>query len=195
MITYIDGKLAEKHPTRVVIDVGGLGYEVLIPLSSYDRLPRKDQSCRLLIHDYIREDTHTLYGFADEEERRMFRLLIATSGIGPKLALSALSGMRVQELKNAVLTGDVKRLCSISGIGRKMAERIVVDVKDKLDPAEALEAGAGVGVDTTTRDAVLALIALGFKQEEARKMIATASEKSESDSMTVEQLIKLALNK
>ncbi len=192
MITYLEGKLAEKHPTRVVIDVGGVGYEVFIPLSSYDQLPRKDESCHLLIFDYIREDTHALYGFAAEEERRMFTLLLATSGVGPKLALSALSGMSVKDLKNAVLTGDVKRLCSISGVGRKMAERIVVDVKDKLDPAEALEAGIGDDGDGVTRDAVLALIALGFKQEEARKMIAGVGDAGDD---SVEDLIKRALNK
>jgi Holliday junction DNA helicase RuvA len=178
-----------------VLDVGGIGYEVFIPLSSYDRLPKKNESCRLLIFDYIREDKHALYGFAEEEERRMFTLLLSTSGVGPKLALSALSGMRVQELKHAVLTGDVKRLCSISGVGRKMAERIVVDVKDKLDPAEALEAGVGDAGDTRMRDAILALIALGFKQEEARKMIAGVSAQAGSESASVEDLIKLALNK
>jgi Holliday junction DNA helicase RuvA len=196
MITHLDGMLIEKHPTRVVMDLGGVGYEVFIPLSSYDRLPRKESLCRLLTYDYIREDTHTLYGFATDDERRMFVLLLSTSGIGPKLALSALSGMTVRELKRAILDSDVKRLSSISGVGKKMAERIVVDVRDKIDPGEGLEATAGAqdhGDQTINRDAVLALIALGYKQDEARKMITTVCTRTESTS--VEELIKMALSK
>ena len=196
MITHLAGQLVEKQPTRVVLDLGGVGYEVFIPLSSYDRLPRKESPCRLLTYDYVREDTHTLYGFATDEERCMFVLLLSTSGIGPKLALSALSGLSVRELKRAILDGDVKRLSSISGVGKKMAERIVVDVRDKIDPGEGLEAVAGAKEDSgraMTRDAVLALVALGYKQDEARRMIEAVSAKAQTTS--VEELIKLALSK
>ena len=196
MITHIEGKLVEKQPTRVVLDLGGVGYEVFIPLSSYDRLPLKESSCRLLTYDYIREDTHTLYGFVTDDERCMFVLLLSTSGIGPKLALSALSGLTVRELKSAILDSDVKRLSSISGVGKKMAERIVVDVRDKIDPGEGLEAIAGAkthGDQALIRDAILALVALGYKQDEARKMIIAVS--AQTDSRSVEELIKLALSK
>jgi len=195
MITYLDGTLAEKQPTRVVMDVGGVGYEVLIPLSSYDRLPKQESRLRLLIHDYVREDSHQLFGFATSDERRMFRLLLGITGIGPKLALSALSGLHPRELKAAVVESDVRRLSSISGIGRKTAERIVLDLRDKLDPGEAIEAVAGRDApgDSTTRDAVLALIALGYKQEEAQKMIAAARKTSGAEGAGVEDLIKLSL--
>lgn len=196
MITHIEGKLVEKQPTRVVLDLGGVGYEVFIPLSSYDRLPLKESSCRLLTYDYIREDTHTLYGFVTDDERCMFVLLLSTSGIGPKLALSALSGLTVRELKSAILDSDVKRLSSISGVGKKMAERIVVDVRDKIDPGEGLEAIAGAkthGDQALIRDAILALVALGYKQDEARKMIIAVS--AQTDSTSVEELIKRALSK
>ena len=196
MITHLEGILVEKHPTRVVMDLGGVGYEVFIPLSSYDRLPRKQSPCKLMTYDYVREDTHTLYGFATDDERRMFMLLLSTAGIGPKLALSALSGLTVRELKRAILDGDVKRLVSISGVGKKMAERMVVDVRDKIAPADGLEALSGA-VDgreqTINRDAILALVALGYKQDEAREMITTA--RTQTTSTSVEELIKMALSK
>ena len=126
MITFLDGEIVEKRPTDVVMSVHGVGYEVFIPLSSYDRLPSRGDACRILTIDHVREDTHCLYGFMTEPERHMFKLLMGISGIGPKLALSALSGLTVRELKVAVVEGDVKRLSSISGVGRKMAERMVV---------------------------------------------------------------------
>ena len=196
MITHLEGILVEKHPTRVVMDLGGVGYEVFIPLSSYDRLPRKQSPCKLMTYDYVREDMRTLYGFATDDERRMFLLLLSTAGIGPKLALSALSGLTVSELKRAILDGDVKRLSSISGVGKKMAERMVVDVRDKIDPAEGLEtvAGATDGAEQTiNRDAILALVALGYKQDEARKMMTKV--RTQTTSTSVEELIKMALSK
>lgn len=197
MITFLQGTIVEKQPTRVVLDVGGVGYEVLIPLSSYDRLPAKNESCRILTHDHVREDSHLLFGFMTKEERRMFVLLMGTSGIGPKLALSALSGLSVRELKAAVVEGDVKRLSSISGIGRKTAERIVVELRDKIGTGEALEAVSGAKEmsenDIKVRDTVLALIALGYKQDVARKMVAGIMRQSEVAEMTVEDIIKSAL--
>ncbi len=195
MIAYLKGTLAEKHPTRVVMDVGGVGYEVLIPLSSYDRLPSVDEPCHILTYDYVREDTRQLFGFMTEAERRMFELLMGTSGIGPKLALAALSGLTVRELKVAIVEGDVKRLSSVSGIGKKMAERMVVELRDKLSEGEAMEAIAGAGEptesDTRLRDAVLALVALGYKQEHARKMVRNAVGTGVPPS--VDEIIRMAL--
>ena len=196
MITYLKGTLVEKQPTRVVLEVSGVGYEVLIPVSSFDRLPTTDQECRILTYDYVREDTHQLFGFMTEEERRMFVLLIGASGIGPKLALSVLSGLSVRDITVAVVEGNVKRLSSISGIGKKMAERIVVEVRDKIGKGEALEALSGTeevsADDRRMGDAVMALIALGHKQSAARKMVLDAV-KGGSGEMSVEEIVRTAL--
>ncbi len=195
MITFLEGELVEKRPTDLVMNVGGVGYEVFIPLSSYDRLPGQGARCRILVYDCVREDSHSLYGFMTEAERHMFRLLMGTSGIGPKLALSALSGLSVRELKVAVVEGDVKRLSSISGVGRKMAERLVVELRDRIGEGEALEAlsgsGGGEAEAPALRDAVRALVSLGYKEDAARKMVAAAAEKFPD--VDVEQLIRHAL--
>ncbi len=195
MITFLRGTLVEKQPARAVIDVGGVGYDVLIPLSSYDRLPATGEAVRILTHDYVREDARLLYGFMSAAEREMFLLLIGTTGIGPKLALSALSGLTVRELKAAVVEGDVKRLSCISGVGKKMAERLVVELRHKISDAEALEAVAGADDDTGNillRDAMLALITLGYKQDEARKMVRRVAEQH-PDSASVEDIVKRAV--
>ncbi len=197
MITFLNGTLTDKQPTRVVLDVGGVGYEVFIPLSSYDRLPSTGAKVRIFTVDHVREDAHLLYGFMTESERSLFDLLTGISGIGPKLALSALSGLSVRDLKVAVVEGDVKRISSISGIGVKMAERIIVELKHRLSATEALEAVAGVpGPDGTgtLRDALMALVALGYKQEDARKMIMRVNELY-PDIHDVEQMIKASLSK
>jgi holliday junction DNA helicase RuvA len=199
MITYVKGTLVEKQPTRVVVDVGGLGYELFIPVSSYDRLPATGGSVCLLTIDHVREDAHILYGFFTEGERQMFGMLTAVSGIGPKSALSALSGMTVRELKSAVVEGNVKRISSVPGIGSKTAERIIVELRHKLSAGEALEAVAGTDdaddpLNAGLRDALLALVALGYKQEDARKMVLAASKKH-PEITDVEKLIKIALSK
>jgi len=197
MITFLEGIVEEKQPTSVVLNVGGVGYEVFVPLSSYDRLPARSETCRILTYDYVREDTHQLFGFMTTDERTMFLLLIGISGIGPKLALSALSGLTARELTAAVVEADVKRISSISGIGKKMAERIVVDLKDKIGKADALEAVAGAGEEpedaARMRDAVLALISLGYRQNQARKMVAAALKGSAAEDASVEDIIKRAL--
>lgn len=200
MITFLKGALVEKQPTRIVVDVGGVGYEVFIPISSYDRLPSTGGAVCIFTVDHVREDAHLLYGFMTESERSLFGLLTGVSGIGPKLALSALSGLSVRDLKVAVVQGDVKRISSISGIGAKMAERIVVELKHKLSAAESLEAVAGgdgngiTGERPALRDALMALVALGYKQEDARKMIIRVNELY-PDVSNVERIIKLALSK
>ncbi len=196
MIAYLEGVLAEKAPTRAVLDVGGVGYDLLIPLSSYDRLPAAGQACRLLTHLHVREDAHVLYGFMTAAERDLFLMLIAASGVGPKLALGALSGMTVRELKAALSEGDVKRLATVPGIGRRTAERLVVELKDKIDPLEALEAAAGgtAADDVRLRDALLALTALGYKPESARQMLEGVVRGLGGGKMPdTEALIKLAL--
>jgi len=199
MITYVRGILVEKQPTRVVVEAGGLGYELFIPLSSYDRLPGIGRETCLLAVDHVREDAHILYGFVSEGERQLFGMLTAVSGIGPKSALSALSGMTVRELKAAVAEGNVKRISAVPGIGAKTAERIVVELRHKLSAGEVLEAVAGAEdaadpLNTGLRDALLALMALGYKQEDARKMVLAASKKH-PDVVDVEKLIKIALSR
>lgn len=195
MITYLHGQLDEKQATRVVLDVAGVGYEVSIPLSSYDQLPAVGQSCRILIHDHVREDEHRLFGFASDGERKMFRLLLGISGIGPKIALSALSGLSARELTAAVVGGDVKRLSSVSGIGKKMAERMVVELRDKISDGDAMEALAGADhepQDSRLRDAIMALVSLGYKQDQARKMAQSALSRCGADD-DVEAILRFAL--
>ena len=169
-------------PTQVVVEVHGVGYDALIPLSSYDKLPAPGQEVKLLTHLAIREDAHVLYGFMTPHERDLFRLLIHTvSGIGPKIALNILSGMSVTTFKGAVANADVKALSQINGVGKKTAERIVVELKDKVGQAGAWEASSaerGLSPeDQKINDAILALIALGFKQIEAHDAIKAAREK------------------
>lgn len=196
MITYLEGVIDEKQPTRLVMDLGGVGYEVLIPLSTYDRLPSVGESCRVLTYDYVREDAHQLFGFMTEDDRNMFLLLMGISGIGPKLALSALSGLTIRELRAAIVEGDVKRLSSISGVGKKMAERMVVELRDKIGEGEALDALASMEDgdldDAVARDSMMALVALGYQQSAARKMVMTVLKKSDGIS-SVEEIIKKAL--
>src|SRR5947207_15986901 len=141
MITFLDGKLVSALPTQAIIDVGGVGYEVFIPRSSYDKLPPAGQAIRILTHLAVREDAHVLYGFMTPSERDLFRLLVNNvSGIGPKLALAVLSGMSVTSFKAAVVNSDVAAISKISGLGKKTAERIVLELKDKLGVADAWEA-------------------------------------------------------
>jgi len=138
MITFLHGKLVEALPTQVTVNVNGVGYEALIPLSSYDKLPAPGQEFTLLTHLVVREDAHILYGFMSKPERDLFRLLInSVSGIGPKTALNVLSGVSVAAFRGAVATGDLKSLSQISGVGKKTAERIVVELKDKIGASGA----------------------------------------------------------
>ena len=199
MITFLHGTLVEALPTQVTVDVHGVGYEVLIPLSSFDKLPLPGGELKLLTHLAIREDAHVLYGFMTAAEREMFRLLIHTvSGIGPKIALNILSGMNVTALRGAVANGDVKSLSQISGVGKKTAERIVVELKDKIGAAgawEAMSARRALSADDQKiNDAVLALVALGFKQIEAHDSI-RAAQAALGPQAGVEELVRISLKK
>jgi len=199
------GKLVESLPTQAVVEVQGVGYEVLIPLSSYDRLPAPGTEVFLLTHLAIREDAHLLYGFLTAAERDLFRLLIHTvSGIGPKIALSVLSGMSISAFRSAVAAGDVKALSSVQGVGRKTAERIVVELRDKLGgfgSAGAVSAPVSGGSavparveDTRGTDAVAALMALGVKPAEAHDSVRAALAMLGAEA-TVEQLIRACLRR
>jgi len=199
MITFLKGTLVEALPTQITVEVAGVGYDVLIPLSSFDRLPVPGKEVHVLTHLAIREDAHVLYGFMTAAERELFRLLINTvSGIGPKIALNILSGMNVTMFRGAVAGGDVKALSQISGVGKKTAERIVVELRDKVGAAGAWEASSeqrGLSAaDQKVNDAVLALLALGFAQKEAHEAVRGAQAML-GGTATVEELVRACLKK
>ena len=199
MIAFLSGKLIDALPTQVTMEVNGVGYEILIPLSSFDKLPQPGQTLKLLTHLAIREDAHVLYGFASSAERDLFRMLIHNvSGIGPKTALNVLSGMNVTTFRGAVANGDFKSLSQISGVGKKTAERIVVELKDKIGAAGAWEAASAQrslsAGDQKVNDAVLALMALGFKQLDAHETVRQAQLSLGSEA-TVEDLVRACLKK
>jgi Holliday junction DNA helicase RuvA len=196
VITFLEGRLVNALPTQATVDVNGVGYEVFIPLSSYDKLPAVGQPVRILTHLHVREDAHVLYGFMTAAERDLFRLLVNNvSGIGPKLALAVLSGMSVTNFKSAVVNSDVATLSKISGLGKKTGERIVLELKDKVGVAAAWEAASAAHAPTAEQEraneAVLALIALGYKQVEAHRAVRELQEKERDKS--AEELVKLAL--
>jgi Holliday junction DNA helicase RuvA len=199
MITFLHGKLVESLPTHVVVDVHGVGYEALIPLSSFDKLPQPGGEVKLLTQLIVREDAHVLYGFMSESERELFRMLINhVSGIGPKTALNILSGMNPVAFRGAVSNGDVKSLSQISGVGKKTAERIVVELKDKVGMTGALEAASAKHAlspsDQKLNDATLALMALGFKQMDAHDAVRGAQVML-GEKATVEDLVRACLKK
>jgi len=199
MIAFLQGILVEADPGRAVIDLNGLGYDVLIPLSSFDKLPQPGQPVRLLTHLAIREDAHVLYGFMTSPERDLFRLLVQTvSGIGPRTALSVLSGMSVAMFRGAVAEGDVKALSRIPGVGKKTAERIVVELKEKMGEAgvwEAASARRGLSpAEQRLNDAILALLSLGFKQAEAQDAARQAQAALGTDA-PLEDLVRACLKR
>jgi Holliday junction DNA helicase RuvA len=196
MITFLKGTLEDALPTKVVVEVNGVGYELLIPLSSFEKLPGLGKAVMLKTQLVVREDSQTLYGFATEDERDMFKMIQSVSGIGPRLALNVLSGMAVDSFKLAVGTGDVKRLSSINGIGKKTAERMVLELKDKVDHLHgdlptALGQAPG-DLDKSISDTVAALEALGSKSVEAQKA-AQAAKAMLGDQASVEELVRAAL--
>lgn len=199
MISFLHGKLVEALPTQVTVDVHGVGYEVLIPLSSFDKLPPPGGDVKLLTQLVVREDAHILYGFASAPERELFRLLVnSVSGIGPKTALNILSGMNPVAFRGAVANSDVKALSQIPGVGKKTAERIVVELRDKIGAAGAWEASSAArslsAAAQKLNDAVLALKALGFKQVEAHDAV-RAAQAMLGDAATVEALVRASLKK
>lgn len=199
MIAFLNGRVVEALPTQVVLDVNGVGYEVLIPHSTYDKLPVEGSGVKLLTHLAVREDAHTLYGFATAEERDLFRLLCAhVTGVGPKLALAILSGTTPVAFKGAVVAGDAAALAKIKGLGKKTAERIIVELRDKVGVSAAWEAASAEQAlspeDQHVNDAVLALISLGYKQAEAQKAVQAIKKrqpKAETEDLIREALMSL----
>ena len=194
MISTLHGTLFEKDPNGVVIECCGVGYEAAVPISTYGELPRVGEECRLFTRHVVREDSEQLYGFATKGERDVFDMLMNVSGVGPKLAICVLSGMMVDEFKKAVSGGDVKRISSVKGIGKKTAERIIVELKGRIDPVEAMALTAGEKKDGgVVRDAVMALVTLGYSQDQAGAMVRAALD-SGADSGDAQQLVRKAIS-
>ena len=189
MIAFLHGRLAQAAPMQVIVDCGGVGYSVFIPLSSYDKLPPPGGEVKLLTYHHVvaHEGTQQLFGFVTPEEREMFLLLISISGIGPKLAVNILSSTSIHALRNAIASGDTQMLSSLRGIGKKTAERLIVELKDKV----------GVAAPTATHDprladAVSALVSLGYKQIEAHELTLAAAGKLGAK-VGFEELVRAAL--
>jgi holliday junction DNA helicase RuvA len=177
LIAYLRGRILEKHPNRVIVDVNGVGYDVAVPLSTFYGLSDADGDVTLRIHTHVREDALSLYGFATVLEQDLFERLIGVSGIGPKVALAVLSGIEPPELIRAIERADLARLTAIPGVGKKTSERIVLELKDRLPRAQVAAVGAGAVMPESSdvRDDVLsALVNLGYHRPLAEKAVASA---------------------
>lgn len=198
MIAYVKGILAEKSFDRVIVEAAGVGYELFIPVSTFDKLPREGEEVKLLAWHCVREDDEILFGFATSPEREMFLKLTQVSGVGPKIAIAILSGTSIGELSLAIASGNAKRISAIKGVGKKTAEKICVELKDKVNAIEALAATSRSSKDDVKapmlRDAILALSALGFNEETANKMVTQVVQENPSVS-DVESVIRLALSR
>lgn len=193
MIARIKGQVLEALPNRIILDVGGIGYLAMIPLSTFDKInPVVGQVAELQTYLHVRENLMVLYGFATSEEKDLFLLLIErVTGIGPSIGMAILSGMPVEDFKGAVVNGDIAALSKVKGLGKKTAERIVLELKDKVGVAEAWEASGGPGGNAAASDAELALIALGYKQADAKKAIGAALKVDAQ--LEADELIRTAL--
>lgn len=187
MIAYLKGILAEKAPTRIVVEVGGVGYEVLVPLSTSEELPEVGKSVQVLTYHHVREDAVQLFGFTTAAEREVFEILLTVKGIGPKVALGILSGSSVERFKQAVAAGDSDALTTIPGIGKKTSQRIVVELREKFGPpVDALTAPA-----PDAAQAISALVVLGVSPQAARAAVEAVTRKR--GGMSVEEVVRRAL--
>jgi holliday junction DNA helicase RuvA len=196
MIAHLRGSLFEKHPNNVVIDVHGVAYEVTIPVSVYSSLPDLGGPVRLHVYFHVREDIHALFGFLTKDDKALFEKLISVSGIGPKLAITAMSGLTTDDLVSAIRTGSVEQLVKIPGVGKKTAERMVLELRDKLglvgSSAAALASGAAKSTfSSTEEDVISALINFGASRASAETAVTKA--KSESESNDFDALFRRAL--
>jgi Holliday junction DNA helicase RuvA len=196
MIASLTGILKFKSPTEILIDVHGVGYTVSIPLSTYEKLGDVDSSISLLTYFHVREDAMQLFGFFSDEERRLFKLLISVSGIGPKIAQSILSGMNVNELKSYLISGNVTALTAIPGVGKKTAERLILELRDKVGKAIAdAESISTLGMASAAMraEALQALTSLGYNLQTSEKSIRLVLKETEGSIISLEELVKRAL--
>lgn len=189
MIGFLEGRIASKSPPQLTIEVGGVGYEVEAPMSTFFHLPGVGGVVRLLTHLVVREDAHILYGFATEEERRLFRSLLKISGVGPKIALALLSGLNVEEFARCVQQQDAAALTRVPGIGRKTAERLLVEMRDRLTALGDADAAARPSAASPEGEAFDALVALGYRPAEASRLLRAVGPGTHS----TEELIRRAL--
>jgi Holliday junction DNA helicase RuvA len=193
MIAQLAGALAHKSPEHIVVDVQGVGYQVFVSLNSFYRLPEPGNRVDLLIHTHVREDALQLYGFMDRQEKDLFQLMIGISGIGPRLGLNILSGMRADELQQALEAGDLARLVAIPGVGKKTAERLVLELRDKVKLLKgAREGGDGRRTTGVEAEAVSALVNLGYRRNEADRAVKAACAAGAAD---LESVIRSALKR
>ncbi len=197
MISYLRGKITQSSPTELTIEVNGVGYLVYIPLSTYERIGQNDQEMTtILTHLHVREDLMQLFGFATEQERELFRLLISVSGIGPKMAQSILSGISPADLRAAILEGNLLALTSISGVGRKTAERIVLELRSKLGKLEFVPESATTPTSLQMKarsEALVGLMSLGYTRASAEKALRAVLNESPNKDLSTEELIKRSL--
>jgi Holliday junction DNA helicase RuvA len=194
MIAYIDGKLTFKDPTYVIVEANGVGYQIKIPLSTFTSL-NEGERVKLLTYLHIKEDAHTLYGFSDSIQKRLFLDLISISGIGPNTALMMLSSLSPGELQHAIASEDVRTIQNIKGIGAKTAQRVILELKDKmkkLELTQEIRPIAGISHNTVKNEALSALVTLGIPRAAAEKTVDTILKK-EGEQISLEQLIRLAL--
>lgn len=196
MYHYLSGTVAEKGPTWAVLDVGGVGYELTLPISTSQKLPAVGKEIKLLTHFVVREDAQLLFGFLTKEEHSLFKLLLTVSGIGPKMAITILSGLGIGELKRAIVDGSVAALTSISGIGRKTAERLVIELREKV-AVESMSSARGLEViqkeDALVDDSMQALVSLGYNKQNAKTAIQKALANAKKADWTAETLIRESL--
>jgi len=183
MIAHLRGKLISRHPNQVIVEAAGVGYDVTISVPTFSELPSVGSEVALHIHTHVREDQLALYGFLRPEEKQLFEKLLTVSGIGPKLAITILSGMAAQEMAAAIRGNDVSRLTKIPGIGRKTAERMVLELRDKLPPAGADQVHAVPSLSATQEDVLSALVNLGYQRTAAEKALSTVEKAGSFDSM------------
>jgi holliday junction DNA helicase RuvA len=196
MISSLRGTLLRKSPTEIIVDVQGVGYGVSIPLSTFEHLGETNSTVTILTYLHVREDNLQLYGFTTEEERTLFKLLISVSGIGPKMAQGILSGIAVSDLKTYITQGSIGALMTIPGVGRKLGERLVVELRDKVGKLEIGAAYPAPPTDEQSRirsEALLALTSLGYTRPVAEKALRTALQETNGKIVLVEQLIKASL--
>lgn len=196
MIAYLEGRLVEKSPTQLVLDINGVGYEIKIPLSTYDKLGEDGSKAKILTYQYVREDTLQLFGFATPEEKNLFELLITITGIGPKTALGILSSISVNDFQRSIVSEDLDSLTNISGIGKKTAQRLIVELKEKIS-GEEFRFKKDIGFKERSElilveEAIKALISLGFHKAHAREAVKKAKGEAEKK-LKLEELIKKAL--
>jgi len=195
MIGRLHGTLLKKQPPQLLLDVAGVGYEVSAPMTTFYELPETGNEITLHTHLAVREDAHVLYGFLREQDRLLFRTLIKVSGVGPKLALAILSGMSADEFVGLIQIGDSAALTKLPGVGKKTAERLVVEMKDRLKDWQGVtlspesSALSAMPANDVVKDAVSALVSLGYKPQEASRMVSQL----ESEGLASEELIRLAL--